>query len=174
LNNIVNVRAEKIGLGNKSEILHIPILDYGSKLNFGGLSLDLVDEGIAIPIKRLDTFPLQQCAFIKIDVEGMEHQVIEGGSSTIYNLRSLLYVKNDRREKSPALIQFLLGMDYSLWWHVTTLYNEDNYAANSNNVFGGTVSVNMLCIPSEKMDDARKAIVANMPPITSPNDWWRS
>jgi FkbM family methyltransferase len=173
LNNIVNVRAEKIGLGNKSQTLYIPILDYGSKIHFGGLSLDLVDEGIAIPVKRLDTFGVQQCALLKIDVEGMEHQVIEGGATTIYNLRPLLYVGNDRREKSPALIQLLLTMGYSLWWHVTPLYNENNFTENPDNVFGSTVSINMLCIPNEKIDDAKQELVADLTPVTGPTDWWR-
>jgi len=174
INNIVNVRAERIGLGNKSQILHIPPLDYGAQLNFGGISLDLVDEGIAIPIKRLDSFVIPQCAFIKIDVEGMEHQVIEGAANTIYNLRPLMYVENDRKEKSPALIQLLLAMDYSLWWHVTPLFNKDNFAGNTNNIFGNTISINMLCIPNEKIDDGKRELTAEMPQITEPDDWWRT
>ncbi|MDR2697204.1 MAG: FkbM family methyltransferase [Holophagales bacterium] len=171
LNNIVNVRAERFGLGSRTQVLHIPILDYGAKFNFGGLSLDLFDEGIAIPIKRLDAFGIQQCAFIKIDVEGMEHQVIEGGANTIYNLRPLMYVENDRKEKSPALIQLLLAMDYSLWWHLTPFYREDNFAGNHNNVFGNMVSANMLCVPKEKIDDGKKALAASMIPVSGPDDW---
>ena len=175
LNNIVNVRAEKIGLGNRTQVLHIPILDYGSKLNFGGLSLDLVDEGIAVPIKRLDSFNLRQCAFMKIDVEGMESEVLEGGANTIHNLRPILYVENDRIEKSPALIQLLLAFDYSLWWHLTPLFREDNFAGNAKNVFGKTISINMLCMPNEKIDDnTKKALCAKMPPVTGPDSWWRA
>jgi len=174
INNIVNVRTERIGLGNRTQVLHIPSLDYGAKFNFGGLSLGLVDEGIAIPIKRLDAFGLQQCAFVKIDVEGMEHQVVEGGANTIYNLRPLMYMENDRKEKSPALIQLLLAMDYSLWWHLTPLFREDNFAGNTNNVFGGTGSINMLCVPNEKVEDSRRVLTADMIPITGPDDWWRN
>ncbi|MDR1840556.1 MAG: FkbM family methyltransferase [Holophagales bacterium] len=173
LNNIINVRVEKQGLGNRVQTLHIPVLDYGSKTNFGGLSLDLVDDGIAVPIKRLDSFYVPKLALIKIDVEGMESQVIEGGANTIYNFRPMLYVENDRREKSPELIQLLLAMDYSMWWHVTHLFNENNFAGNAENVFGGTVSINMLCVPNEKLDDNAKALTAKMPPVTGPDDWWQ-
>jgi len=174
LNNIVNVRPERFGLGNKTQVLHIPVLDYGSKHDFGALSLDLVDEGIAIPIKRLDSFNIQSCAFIKIDVEGMESEVIEGGANTIYSLRPILYVENNRREKSPTLIQLLLAFDYSLWWHLTPLFREDNYAGNTENVFGKMFSINMLCMPNEELDDdAKKALYAKMPPVKGPDDWWR-
>jgi len=173
LNNIINVRTEKQGLGDRVQTLHIPVLDYGAKHNFGGVSLDLVDEGIAVPIKRLDSFNIQQCALIKIDVEGMERQVIEGGANMIYNLRPMLYVENDRREKSSELIKFLLAMDYLPWWHVTPLFNKDNFAGNTENVFAGTVSINMLCIPKERSDDGVKALVAKMYPVTGPDDWWR-
>jgi len=174
INNIVNVRAERIGLGDRTQVLHIPALNYGAKFNFGGLSLDLVDEGIAIPVKRLDSFDIQQCAFIKIDVEGMEHQVIEGAANTIYNLRPVMYVENDRKEKSPDLIRLLLAMDYLLWWHPTPLFREDNFAGNAKNVFGTTVSLNMLCVPNEKIDDAKRELAADMIPITEPDAWWRT
>jgi len=172
LNSIVNVIAEKMGLGNRSQTLHIPLLDYGASHNFGGLSLDLVDNGVAVPIKRLDSFNLRQCTLIKIDVEGMESQVIEGGANTIDKLRPILYVENDRREKSSELIQLLLAMNYSLRWHFTPLFNENNFAGNSENVFGRVVSINMLCVPREKIDSAR-TLTANMPPVTGPDDWWQ-
>ena len=40
---------------------------------------------------------------MKIDVEGMEGEVLAGASSTIARFRPQLYVENDRREKSAAL-----------------------------------------------------------------------
>jgi FkbM family methyltransferase len=173
LNNITNVRVERLGLGNRTQTLHIPVLDYGAKHNFGGLSLDLVDKGEPVQVRRLDSYGLARCTFIKIDVEGMEQQVLEGGSSTIHGLRPTLYVENDRKDNSPALIELLLAMDYALWWHITPLYSPDNFAGNANNVFGGTVSINMLCIPADKVDDRIMALTARMPPVTGPDDWWR-
>ena len=176
LNNVVNVRAEKCGLGNRSQTLHIPVLDYGAKDNFGGLSLELVDEGEPVPVKRLDSYSLGKCAFIKIDVEGMEQQVLEGASNTIHSHRPVLYVENDRKEKSPGLIQLLLAMDYALWWHVTPLYNPNNFAGNKNNVFGGTVSINMLCVPKEKTGgeaSEMRDMASGMVEVAGPDDWWR-
>jgi FkbM family methyltransferase len=173
LNNIVNVRVERCGLGNRTQTLHVPVLDYGSKHNFGGVSLDLVEEGEAIPVKRMDSYGLRRCSFIKIDVEGMEQQVLEGGTSTIHGLRPVMYVENDRKEKSRDLIQLLMAMDYALWWHLAMLFSPHNFANNRNNVFGNTVSINMLCLPKEKVGDAPSDLFAGMSPVLGPDDWWR-
>jgi FkbM family methyltransferase len=175
LNNITNVMAERCGLGNRSQTLHIPVLDYGSRHNFGGLSLDLVEAGDPVPVKRLDSYGLKRCAFIKIDVEGMERQVLEGASGTVHATRPMMYVENDRRGNSPDLIRLLLSMDYTLWWHVTPLYSPGNFAGNQDNVFGGTVSINMLCAPNERAGgvDPVLGLGMGMVPVKGPDDWWR-
>jgi FkbM family methyltransferase len=173
LNNITNVMAERCGLGNRSQTLHIPVLDYGSRHNFGGMSLDLVEEGEAVPVRRLDSYGLGRCSFIKIDVEGMERQVLEGASNTIHALRPMMYIENDRREKSPGLIQLLLAMDYTLWWHITPLYNPDNFAGNRNNVFANTVSINMLCAPNERAAGGAGGLASGMAQVKGQDDWWR-
>jgi FkbM family methyltransferase len=150
MNNVVNVKAEQKGLGRRAGFAHIPILDYGSNTNFGGLSLELVTEGDRVPVQILDSYHLNACSFIKIDVEGMEQQVLEGAADTIFRLRPTLYVENDRKDKSHDLIELLLSMGYRLWWHTPPLFHADNFAGNPENVFGPIVSVNLLCIPAER------------------------
>jgi FkbM family methyltransferase len=175
LNNVTNVMAERCGLGGRSQTLHIPVLDYGSRHNFGGLSLDLVEAGEPVPVRRLDSYGLKKCSFIKMDIEGMEQQALEGASSTIHALRPMMYVENDRREKSPGLIRLLLSMDYALWWHVTFLYNPGNFAGNEDNVFGATASINMLCAPVERAGGEAAGLASGMgmAPVAGPDDWWR-
>ena len=87
LNQITTVLAEQKGLGRMAGIACIPYLDYGGEFNFGGLSLDLVESGEKVIVDCLDSHPIPRCDFIKIDVEGMEHQVIEGAARTIHRLR---------------------------------------------------------------------------------------
>jgi FkbM family methyltransferase len=172
LNSITNVRAEKCGLGNRQQTLRVPPLDYGARLSFGSISLELADAGEPVPIKRLDSYGLAKCDFIKIDVEGMEQQVLEGASGTIERLRPLIYVENDRREKSHGLISLLLSMDYALWWHVAPLYNPDNVAGNRNNPFPGMASINMFCAPGERAGDEAAALAEGMVPVAGPDQWW--
>jgi len=172
LNSITNVRAEKCGLGNRSQTLHIPPLDYGQMYNFGGLSLELVKEGEPVPVKRLDSYGMGKCDFVKMDVEGMEQQVLEGGSDTFQRTRPPMYIENDREAKSRDLITLLLAMDYVLWWHITPLFNPDNVAGERANVWARTVSVNMLCVPKEKLDEL-KWLSEGMTPVAGPDQWWR-
>src|SRR5262249_4932914 len=49
----------------------------------------------------IDSLALPSCHLIKVDVEGMELDVLEGASSTLRQFRPLLYVENDQPEKSP-------------------------------------------------------------------------
>jgi FkbM family methyltransferase len=170
LNNIDVARAEKCGLGERPHVLHLPIIDYEKNGNFGGVSLDRVKDGISVPVRQLDVFNLRRCDFIKIDVEGMERQVIEGAANTIYDHRPILFVENDRAAKSADLIQLLLAMKYSLWWHVAPLFNADNFAGNPVNLFEeGDVSINMLCFPNEKIDAAAKNLVKGLAPVEGPD-----
>ena len=165
LNNITNVVAEQKGLGRRAGFAHIPVLDYGSNTNFGGLSLELVDQGEKVPVQTLDSYHLNQCAFIKIDVEGMEFQVLEGGAQTIDRHRPVMYIENDRQEKSHDLIEMLISMGYRLWWHQPPLFHPDNFAGNPENVFGRIVSQNLLAVPRDK------AVEIGLREVTGPDDW---
>jgi FkbM family methyltransferase len=168
LNGIDNVLAEQVGLGAAPGILRVPPMDYGSALSFGGLSLQTGPEGEAVGIRRLDAYHLQACAFIKIDVEGMEAQVLEGAVDTLDRLRPVLYVENDRRDQAPALIELLQAMDYRLWWHTPPLYNPGNFAGNPEDVFPGIVSINVLALPRES-----EVAVEGLRPVTGPEDWYQ-
>lgn len=58
-------------------------------------------------------------------------------------------------------------MGYRAWWHLVPLFNPNNHANNPDNIFAGTVSVNMLCQPAEfafSGDDLRE--------ITDPAERW--
>ena len=51
-----------------------------------------------------------------------------------------------------------------MYWHATPLYNPDNFRMNAENVFGNTVSLNMLCInrgPEAAWRDSRLSCACN-------------
>ena len=54
-----------------------------------------VDNAISIEVdtRRLDDFPVSDCGFIKIDVEGHEEAVLDGASSLIATRRPLLMIE---------------------------------------------------------------------------------
>ncbi len=116
----------------------------------------------------IDQLDLAACHLIKVDVEGMEGDVIGGAEATIRRLRPALYVENDRHEKSAALIEQLLGLGYRLYWHLPPLFNPDNYFGVSENLFPGIVSANMLGIHNSFSQN-----ISGLREIRSPSDTWQ-
>lgn len=168
LNDCYNVRAYHAGLGSEAGTVVIPPINYAAGGNFGGLSLGMYKEGEEVPVFTLDSFNLAQCHFVKIDVEGMEREVLVGGEKTLERTNALLYVENDREPKSAELIKWFLDREYRLYWHLPPLFRADNFFGATENIFGNVVSINMVCIPKN-----HPLKVEGLRPITSPDANWR-
>ena len=170
LNDVLNTRAIQAASGEQPGTLRVPDIDYRAPdSNFGGVSLVSATGDDQVPVLPLDSLQVASLRLLKVDVEGMELSVLLGGRATIQRHRPVIYVENDRPERSPALIAFLLGQGYDCWWHLPPLFNPNNFAANPENVFPGIVSINMLCLPCEqdwKIDGLRK--------VRGPEDRWNA
>jgi FkbM family methyltransferase len=146
LNCVTNVRCFQKAVGAEPREILVPALDCTREDNYGGLSLEGGQRGEPTPMVTLDSLNLDRCALLKVDVEGMEQQVLAGAAKTIAKCLPILYVENDRREKAAALVQFIDGLGYAMYWHLPPLFNPENFLRNPDNVFGNTVSINMVCI----------------------------
>jgi len=148
LNQVYQVQAYSEALGHSPERLWLPYIDYSKPDNFGGASLSCNQspQAEAIDVTTLDSrLPDAPLSLIKIDVEGMEEDVIRGGSNLIRKHRPMLYVENDRIEKSRSLVALIMEFGYRLWWHIPELYNKSNFFQIRENVFGKAASFNMIC-----------------------------
>lgn len=176
LNGVANVRTWQAGLGAAAGQLTVPPVNYRKAGNFGGISLTEAGQGERVAIATIDSLGLGRCSLIKIDVQGMEGEVLRGAQATIEKTRPVLYVENDLKEKSPALIQQLFELGYRLYWHLPRLFSEQNYFGNAENVFVSKsekgllqrLNINMLGLPKS---DTRQVRLRE---ITSPDDWWRA
>jgi FkbM family methyltransferase len=144
LNSLTNVHCYAVALGESAGFAQIPVLDHRQPLNFGGVSLSSAAIGEQIQVATLDSFALPQCRLLKIDVEGMELAVLKGAVETIRRCQPILYLENDRQERSRDLIHYIQSLGYDLFWHRPTLFNANNFYQNPHNAFGNTISVNML------------------------------
>ena len=147
VNSIPNVAARHMAVGNAPGTIIVPVLDIARENNFGGLELGQFTSGEPVPVITLDSLNLPRCDFLKIDVEGMEKPVIEGAAATIARCQPVMYVENDRKEKSADLIRTIDALHYAMYWHRPYLFQPNNFAGNNENVFGNIVSFNMLCVP---------------------------
>jgi len=152
LNGIQNVRAWPWACGAQPETVFFPRQNYLQAGNFGGVSMQASADPdlVSVPCLRLDdVIGESDVCLLKIDVEGFELAALQGAAGILQRSRPVLYVENDRMEKSRALIEWLWTQQYRLWWHITPLYNPQNHLGNSENVYGNLASFNMLALPSE-------------------------
>ena len=168
LNQCANVKAWQAAVGSHSGMITVPAIDPSKRANFGGVSVYGVQEGEPVQLVPLDAFDLPACHFLKVDVEGMEVDVVKGAQKTIDMYRPLMYLENDRGERSQELLSLIFGLDYAAYWHLPLLFNPDNFDGNREDIFPGIVSVNVLCVPNEA-----KADLAGMQRIVSTDETWR-
>ena len=166
INALTNVHAWQSAVGRESGTVQVPVLNYDRAGNFGGLSLSGQVSGETVPKVTIDQLDFAACHMIKIDVEGMEAEAISGAEHTIRRLRPMLYVENDRAEKSAPLIAELFALDYRLYWHLPLLFNPNNYFKEPENLFPGIVSANMLGL--------HRSVTQNVAlrEIRTPDDTW--
>jgi len=163
-NGLANVTAYRRALGSAPGAIRVPPLDYSGAENFGGVSLGGA-QGEEVEVVTLDSLALPRLRLLKVDVEGMEREVLAGARQTIGRLQPALYIENDRAEHSRALISLLFELGYRLWWHITPLFNPDNFFRHPRDIFGDVVSFNMLGFPR------RDAPALQLPEILTPDDF---
>lgn len=154
LNSMTNVECYQQAVSNARTSINIPDVDPRQDNNFGGLDLEEAERvlgGNPVQCTRLDDLLgyVKHLRLLKIDVEGMEADVIESGRQLIETLKPVLYVENDRPEKSEHLMKLLNGLGYRLYWHCPYLYRRNNFNGDAENIFGEAASFNMLCVHRE-------------------------
>lgn len=147
-----NVRGivENCALGMTEGEAKMPKVYYSDKGNFGGLGIGMksVWGDYTVPVRTLDSYAFDNVGFIKIDVEGFEEQVLRGGRETILRNKPVMYIEDDRVEKSFALRAYIRELGYTITEHKPTLYREDNFFGMKKNVWGKNyASHNLICLP---------------------------
>src|SRR5215469_1349151 len=155
-----------VGARARDRVPLVPLDVDAPNINMGGAQLARFDSDDAIHVAQitLDDYcgKFERLDLVKLDVEGMEGDVIDGAGEVIKRFRPILWCENDREEKSEGLIKKLLALGYRLAWCPTPIFNPDP------NATGTTFSFNMLCVPDEKFVDPGDDC---MPIISAKHDW---
>ena len=154
MNSITNCFCYQSAVSDKSkEQYFIPNLDYTRQNNFGGISISNEKKDFSIPVEVVtldDKFNnLNTLKILKMDIEGNELNALIGGYNLIKRTKPFIYLENDRLDKSKELIEFIFSFGYRIFWHISKLYNKNNFFENSNNVFGNIASWNMIAFDKE-------------------------
>lgn len=152
VNNLRNVFCFQHAMGKEPGVINVPELDLEKTDNFGGIELDKdYSKGPHYPVglNSIDNLSQQRLDLIKIDVEGMELAVLEGGAKTIEKLSPMLIVEDDRQQKSEELRDYIRALGYTMYMHQAPFFNPNNWYGVKENVFGNVVSMNLFCHKKE-------------------------
>ncbi|HWQ25528.1 MAG TPA: FkbM family methyltransferase [Chlorobaculum sp.] len=132
LNDLDNIRVYHQGLGSAPGLMKVPSVDYGLPQDFGMVSL-VDQEGITghetVQMSTLDEIVLPGLDLLKIDVEGMEIDVLKGAKKSIERFRPWCWIEYWMVENELLKQQFET-LDYEI-------YVMDQ--------------LNVLCAPREKL-----------------------
>lgn len=123
INNCLNAQALHAAVGAEDGTLQIPVLDVTRPASFGSLELrergntedigQAVDYGRTQPVRmvRLDGLKLERLDVLKIDVEGMEFDVLSGAAETIRERQPIMLIEHIKVDGNK-LFEVLRGWGY--------------------------------------------------------------
>jgi hypothetical protein len=158
------------GVGKRAETIQLPTFDPRIDRNFAAFPMRGHVAGEPVQVIRLDDLGLGRCHLIKVDVEGMECDVLEGARQTIAKYRPVLFVENNTVEGSPAIIALVDSLEYDAYWHISGYFNPGNFFGNQQNIFAPYhPEANLLCLHR-----SGPANIQGMPKVTGIEDNWQS
>jgi FkbM family methyltransferase len=165
LNSLVNVHAIHAALGAAAGTVIIPLLDPRHTYHSGGVTVRMGGQGEVVRVMTIDSLDLPRLDLVKLDIEGHERAAIRGAAKTLARHRPVLYVENDKPEHFLGLIADIRALGYRMYWHWPPLYSPDNWKGDTENVFAGTCSANMLCLPpGDESDFGLEPVTDELPP----------
>jgi len=102
--------------------------------------------GADIKTAPFDMLGIPKADFIKIDVEGMEVNVLYGMRNTLATHKPSLLIEMQDPTRYSRIYDYLKGFDYYMYWMPIATYNISNHKNNKEDVFGPQHGViNWLC-----------------------------
>jgi|GEM_PF-898419 len=152
-NAVLHLRAA----GERAGIRYVPTIDYASHVNAGAVSLRAApgESAGTVEVVALDDMALDDVRLIKIDVEGMEPDVIRGAAATLARCRPFLFVECNTVANGVDIIDSLAGAGYALYYKRSGAYNPANFRGDAINCFGPSREGNILCVPVELESSVR-------------------
>jgi FkbM family methyltransferase len=141
INNCFNARAVNAAVSSRSGAMKIPQPNYLAHASFGSLELKQLersefigqeidyseDKLVTVPMVHLDAFNFPRLDLLKIDVEGMELEVIEGAAKIIAEKRPIMFVEQLKTD-AEALRTRLESFGYAVYpvgINVIALHKDD-------------------------------------------------
>lgn len=113
------IKVYPYGLSNKKESIYIENIDYNKNINFGGTKLTQnKKKEKKINLVNLDSFNFRNVSLIKIDVEHMEKEVLEGSFNLLKHDKPVIilesYLYRDNKLQSTNIFKKIIGLGYTI------------------------------------------------------------
>lgn len=157
INNCLNASAYYAAVGSECGQIKIPVADSLIPASFGSLeikpsaqnefigqNLDYSDTAMqTVELRSLDAFEWPRVDFIKIDVEGMETDVLVGAEKTIARCKPIMMIEIIKTDR-PKVEQFLKDKQYNTYpMGINILAVHENDPVNTHLVLNdGMLSLN--------------------------------
>lgn len=152
-NHRANVRLHQQGVADASTTIELHRLQPGALTNFAGLALE--DDGgpasglaYEVPLITIDSLSLPAVGLLKIDVEGMERQVLDGAGKTIASLKPAIFAEANSIGAGLRILEWCQVNGYECFGHLTDAFNEDNFNGETRSIFDGGKELNLLLLPA--------------------------
>jgi FkbM family methyltransferase len=141
LNNCFNASARWSALGEQPGTIKVPEPDYLRPGSFGSLEIrqkprtEFIgqqvsydeEDCITTPMQSIDALALDRLDFVKLDIEGMEMEVLRGARKTLEKHKPVMIIEVLKSDRN-ALADYLGGMGYnirSLGINLLAMHNDD-------------------------------------------------
>ncbi len=107
------------------------------KVNYGEFKINYnTDRGIDTDIIILDKYAsLNRFNLIKLDVEGLEVDVLEGARKILKEHKPFLYIEFNNKQGNDQLLNKIYELDYVPYWHIYTKHNPNNHNKQQTNIW---------------------------------------
>lgn len=146
--------------GSEPGVIECPMIDPTRPNNIGGLRLKYqMDTNEVHTIGReevpqitVDSLNVDRCALIKIDVEGMESDVLAGAVNVVEQHQPMIWCEflphDQHKPTSEAICAVLKNFRYRAWRVITPVYSPANVRRCTINPYEAQADHNLVAIPS--------------------------
>jgi FkbM family methyltransferase len=145
------IRIYNTAVGNSNGTITLQDFDPESFGNYGEIKFDNNGTINASIIRLDDLEELTHCDLIKIDVEGLELDVLHGATRLLNSSRPVIFYEAIDRENYEPCLSYLRDMQYKQYW--VTCRNKPlapTYKQTDENPFEAYGVSNILAVPAER------------------------
>jgi len=164
---------KQMALSDTDGTLYVPVSEGDRPQNLAATNLREKGPGQAVPCVTIDSMSVERLDFIKIDAEGQSAAVLRGASDSIKRFRPIVALECADFMTAAGSLGLLQEWDYRFFHVAFFAYNQENFHAESWNIFGMAQESMLFAVPCERLSQ-HEALLKSMRPITNEMDLMRA